>query len=76
MRKVIAWCALIIGLILLIDVGAMLVEFARVLRPFGGIRWSWDLLSNNPRWAGKAVAGALLLSGGLILLVRGFRAPH
>lgn len=73
MRKLIACCALIIGLILLIDVGAMLFEFAQVLGLFGGIPWGWDLLSSNPRWVGKAVAGTLFTVGGLVFLVHSVR---
>lgn len=75
MRKVIAWCALIIGLFLLIDVGAMLVEFRRVLEPFGGIPWSWSLVRNNPRWVVEGAAGLLLLLCGLVLILRRFRRP-
>ncbi|HMC92741.1 MAG TPA: hypothetical protein VKI45_09800 [Allosphingosinicella sp.] len=75
MRLLLALLAILGGLALLALVAAMLMDMARVMAPFGGIPWSWDLLEQNPGWAAFALAGVVLLLAGCVLLVRRPRDP-
>ena len=70
MRPFLALLAIVSGLALLALVAATLIDLARVMARFGGVPWSWGLLEQNLGWAAAALAGALLLLGGCVLLLR------
>jgi hypothetical protein len=69
MRLPLSLLAILCGFALLALVAGMLMELARAMAPFGGIPWSWDLLEGNLGWAVAALAGAMLLLAGLVLLI-------
>jgi hypothetical protein len=70
MRRLLSLLAILCGFALLALVAGMLMELARAMAPFGGIPWTWDLLERNLGWAVAALAGAMLLLGGCVLLLR------
>jgi TRAP-type C4-dicarboxylate transport system permease small subunit len=73
MRLLLSLLAILCGLALLALTATTLMDLARVMAPFGGIPWSWELLEQNPGWAASALAGAMLLLAGCVLLLR---RPH
>ncbi|HEY0312536.1 MAG TPA: hypothetical protein VGC56_08575 [Allosphingosinicella sp.] len=70
MRLLLSLVLILTGLALLGLVAAMLIDLGRVMAPFGGIPWSSDLLEQNLGWVVAALAGAVLLLAGCVLLLR------
>jgi zinc transporter ZupT len=73
MARFVRWACLILGAALLLWVGALVAELARLTAPLGGIPWSWSLLRLNIGWAIAAAAGIFLIGVCANLFVRARR---
>jgi membrane protein implicated in regulation of membrane protease activity len=70
MNRPTAWVALVVGSVMLLACALVFAEFYRVMKPFGGIAYSWDLLRLNAYWAAASLAGGALVAAALVTLLR------
>ena len=73
MARLVRWSALVAGVLFILTFTIAFVGFFNLMRPFGGIPWSWNFLLLNAQWVVLPVVGILLVGFAIYLFRRGNR---